>query len=281
MLTGEDLPPMQEPLSKLKKPFGFFMTHSWWWTPENKYEYNVPQADFDWLAAHGNGAYVAEQLTRPAVVDYGIAFVTAGGDNPWYIPDDARANLKAALSLLTPEQAKMILAFVLVDEPDIRNVNEALFEQALKITREVSLEVLGFSPPVLISYSYTAFQTKRWPCFALADYVAFDYHPVSYASGGLNNASAVSPLSWNQMLVGLHTKMLPHQKLVVIVETATTKPELTWLMNSNLWLTVEAIRPIAKDVAFIVGFNYQGLEEDGAKWIGANKLPDLLWRYIL
>lgn len=270
------------PPPKLDKPVGFFMTHAWWWTPEYKYEHVVPQADFDWIAAHGNGDYVAEQLVRPAVVDYRIAFACLGGTaDPWFIPDNARSNLTAALKKLTPAQARMIMAYVLVDEPDVRNVDAKLLAQAITMMREVSVAVFGFSPPVLISYSYAAFDSGNWPCFDTADLLAFDFHPVTYFGGGLDNPGAGSKKSWRQMLAALHAKRLPGQKLVVVVETATTKPELTWLLNVNLQQAVETIRPIADDVAFIVGFNWQGVTEGDNVWVGANKLPDLQWREIL
>lgn len=270
------------PPPKLDKPVGFFMTHAWWWAPEYKYEHVVPQADFDWIAAHGNGDYVAEQLVRPAVVDYRIALACLGGtDDPWFIPDNARSNLTTALKKLTPAQARMIMAYVLVDEPDVRNVDAGLLAQAITMMREVSVEVFGFSPPVLISYSYRAFQLDNWPCFDMADLIAFDFYPVAYFGGGLDNPGAGSTASWRQMLTALHTKRLPKQKLVVMVETATTKPKLTWLLNANLQQVVESVRPIAEDVAFIVGFNWQGLIEGSNTWIGAKQLPDLHWREIL
>lgn len=277
-----DLLIMQPPPPKLGKPVGFFMTHSWWWTADTKYEYTVPEADFDWIAAHGNGDYVAKQLVRPAVVDYGIAFATHGlSDGRWFTPDHAQDTLRAALQKLTPEQFKLIRAFVLVDEPDVQAVDPLLFAQAIAMMRTTSIEVFGYSPPVLIIYSYMAFQTNNWPCFELADLVAFDYYPASYATGGVNNPSAVSPMSWHQMFTALHAKRQAGQKQVVLVETATPRPELTWLLNSNMRLIVDIIRPVAEDVAFIVGFNYQGVVENDLTWIGANKLPDLLWREIL
>jgi len=265
-----------------RRPVGFFMTHSWWWTPINKYEHIVPQADFDWIVAHGNGDYVAEMLQRPAVVEYGIAFNTRGGaDSPWFIPDNARVTLKAALQKLTQAQFGQILAYTLVDEPDIRNVDGALFAEAIKIMREVSVEVFGYSPPVLIVYSYLAFSTGTWPCFALADTVAFDYYPVTYVSGDLDATGGGSTYSWKQMLSMLYAKKLPNQKLTVIVETATTKPELVGLLRNNLKSAMRAIEPMHDDISFIVGFNYQGILEGENQWVGAADLPALQWREIL
>lgn len=271
--------PPQPPIAqRLSKPIGFFMNKSWWWTPEYLYDYEAPNSNFDWLSANGNDTWLLEKLkpTRQVILDTGMLIQSTEDGSPWTLQLGAATKLERLFNQMTAEQARTIKAFVIVDEPDIKPIPESVLLEANELLKAKFMARFGYFPKVLVIYSYKAFATTEWKAFNSFDIISFNCYPVAYndRSSIYQPCGSASSLSVAQMHNLLKAKLLPNQKLALVVETFGSSTELTSKLNENLQAYSAYTAADADQIEFVLAFIWQGIPG----YLGAKDMPLLDWR---